>query len=94
MKKPKIVTCVGAKLNEVSFAAMLASPRVDPGARPRLVAPSATGFGLGIEVMLEAHQTTEGGAVQCDGKCGNTNSASSCRTSAAGRRNGFRFIAK
>ena len=54
---PEVVTRLGTALSALSFAAMLAAPWVEPGARLWLIAVSAIGFDLGAQVTLVAHQT-------------------------------------
>jgi predicted MFS family arabinose efflux permease len=54
---PEVVTRLGAGLTVLSFAAMLASPWLEPGTRLWLIAASAIGFDLGIQMALVAHQT-------------------------------------
>jgi predicted MFS family arabinose efflux permease len=54
---PSVVTRLGAGLTAVSFATMLASPWIEPGTRLWLIAASAIGFDLGVQITLVAHQT-------------------------------------
>ncbi|WP_093516309.1 MFS transporter [Stigmatella erecta] len=54
---PKMVTRLGAGLTVLSFATMLASPWLEPNARLWLLAASAIGFDLGVQITLVAHQT-------------------------------------
>jgi predicted MFS family arabinose efflux permease len=54
---PEVVTRLGAGLTASSFATMLASPWLEPGTRLWLIAASAIGFDLGIQLTLVAHQT-------------------------------------
>ncbi|WP_308809580.1 MFS transporter [Archangium lansingense] len=54
---PSVVTRLGAGLTAVSFATMLASPWLEPGTRLVLIAASAIGFDLGVQMTLVAHQT-------------------------------------
>ncbi|WP_375767458.1 MFS transporter [Archangium gephyra] len=54
---PEVVTRLGAGLTAISFATMLASPWLEPGTRLWLLAASAIGFDLGIQLTLVAHQT-------------------------------------
>ncbi|MGO4330261.1 MFS transporter [Cupriavidus sp. 2TAF22] len=56
-KGPELVTRLGAVLTAVSFAGMLFSPLLAPHARLWLIAVSALGFDLGVQVTLVAHQT-------------------------------------
>lgn len=56
-KGPELVTRLGAALAAVSFAGMLFSPLLAPHARLWLIAASALGFDLGVQVALVAHQT-------------------------------------
>ncbi|WNG41568.1 MFS transporter [Archangium violaceum] len=53
---PEVVTRLGAGLTAVSFATMLASPWLEPSARLWLIAASAIGFDLGVQITLVAHQ--------------------------------------
>ncbi|MBV8658549.1 MAG: MFS transporter [Burkholderiales bacterium] len=54
---PERVTRLGAILAAVSFAAMLVTPWLSPSASLVLIALSAIGFDLGVQVSLVAHQT-------------------------------------
>ncbi|MCE9669886.1 MFS transporter [Myxococcus stipitatus] len=54
---PSVVTRLGAGLAVVSFAAMFASPGLEPRAQLWLLGASAIGFDLGVQVTLVAHQT-------------------------------------
>ncbi|MCY1036505.1 MFS transporter [Corallococcus sp. BB11-1] len=54
---PEVVTRLGAGLAALSFAAMLAVPWLEPNAQLWLIAGSASGFDLGAQIMLVAHQT-------------------------------------
>ncbi len=54
---PELVTRLGAGLAAVSFAGMLFSPLLAPHARLWMIAASALGFDLGVQVTLVAHQT-------------------------------------
>ncbi|KFA89785.1 MFS transporter [Archangium violaceum] len=54
---PEIVTRLGAGLTALSFATMLASPWLAPNHRLWLIAASAIGFDLGVQMTLVAHQT-------------------------------------
>ena len=54
---PEVVTRLGAGLTAVSFATMLASPWLAPDTRLWLIAASAIGFDLGVQITLVAHQT-------------------------------------
>ncbi|HEX5748227.1 MAG TPA: MFS transporter [Archangium sp.] len=54
---PEVVTRLGAGLTAASFATMLASPWLEPGTRLWLIAASAIGFDLGVQMTLVAHQT-------------------------------------
>ncbi len=51
------VARLGAGLAAVSFAAMFALPWLEPNTRLWLIAGSALGFDLGVQVSLVAHQT-------------------------------------
>lgn len=54
---PKVVTRLGAGLAALSFATMLVSPWLEPNTRLWLIAASAIGFDLGVQITLVAHQT-------------------------------------
>ncbi|WP_075006812.1 MFS transporter [Stigmatella aurantiaca] len=54
---PKVVTRLGAGLAALSFATMLVSPWLEPDTRLWLIAASAIGFDLGVQITLVAHQT-------------------------------------
>jgi predicted MFS family arabinose efflux permease len=54
---PAMVTRLGAGLTAVSFATMFVSPWLEPGTRLWLIAASAIGFDLGVQMTLVAHQT-------------------------------------
>ncbi|PTL81262.1 MFS transporter [Vitiosangium sp. GDMCC 1.1324] len=54
---PERVTRLGAGLTALSFATMLASPWLEPSSRLWLIAASAIGFDLGVQMTLVAHQT-------------------------------------
>ncbi|QRO01248.1 MFS transporter [Archangium violaceum] len=54
---PEVVTRLGAGLTALSFATMFASPWLEPGTRLWLIAASAIGFDLGVQITLVAHQT-------------------------------------
>jgi predicted MFS family arabinose efflux permease len=54
---PELVTRLGAGLTAVAFAAMFASPWLQPDARLWLFGASAIGFDLGVQMTLVAHQT-------------------------------------
>jgi predicted MFS family arabinose efflux permease len=54
---PEVVTRLGAGLTAASFATMLVSPWLEPGTRLWLIAASAIGFDLGVQMTLVAHQT-------------------------------------
>ncbi|WP_323395307.1 MFS transporter [Myxococcus guangdongensis] len=54
---PEVVTRLGAGLTAVAFAAMFASPWLQPDARLWLFGASAIGFDLGVQMTLVAHQT-------------------------------------
>ncbi|WNG54719.1 MFS transporter [Archangium gephyra] len=54
---PAVVTRLGAGLTAISFATMLAAPWLEPGSRLWLIAASAIGFDLGVQMTLVAHQT-------------------------------------
>ncbi|MFJ1254698.1 MFS transporter [Cupriavidus sp. CuC1] len=56
-KGPELVTRLGIALTAISFAGMLLSPLLAPHARLWLIAASALGFDLGVQVTLVAHQT-------------------------------------
>ncbi|AKJ00398.1 putative MFS family arabinose efflux permease [Archangium gephyra] len=54
---PEVVTRLGAGLTATSFVTLLAAPWLEPGTRLWLIAASAIGFDLGIQMTLVAHQT-------------------------------------
>lgn len=54
---PQLVTRLGAGLAAVSFALMFAAPLLSPAQQLWLIAVSAIGFDLGVQVTLVAHQT-------------------------------------
>ncbi|WP_454732699.1 MULTISPECIES: MFS transporter [Cupriavidus] len=54
---PELVTRLGTALTALSFAGMLLAPLLAPHARLWLIAASALGFDLGVQVTLVAHQT-------------------------------------
>ncbi|MGT2490401.1 MFS transporter [Cupriavidus basilensis] len=56
-KGPELVTRLGIALTAISFAGMLLSPLLAPHARLWLIAASALGFDLGVQITLVAHQT-------------------------------------
>jgi predicted MFS family arabinose efflux permease len=54
---PEVVTRLGAALTAVSFAAMLALPWLSTPTQLWVIAASAVGFDLGVQITLVAHQT-------------------------------------
>lgn len=54
---PEVVTRLGAGLTAASFATLFAAPWLEPNARLWLIAGSAIGFDLGVQMSLVAHQT-------------------------------------
>lgn len=54
---PEVVTRLGAALTAVSFAAMLVLPMLSAPAQLWVIAASAVGFDLGVQITLVAHQT-------------------------------------
>jgi predicted MFS family arabinose efflux permease len=54
---PEVVTRLGAALTAVSFAAMLGLPWLSAPTQLWVIAASAVGFDLGVQITLVAHQT-------------------------------------
>lgn len=54
---PEVVTRLGARLTALAFATMFATPWLEPNARLWLLAGSAIGCDLGVQMTLVAHQT-------------------------------------
>ncbi|MFY2558848.1 MFS transporter [Corallococcus terminator] len=53
----EVVTRLGSGLTAIAFATLFATPWLEPNARLWLLAGSAIGFDLGVQMTLVAHQT-------------------------------------